>query len=205
MPTRSMRCTCAPVVIQSERQTRMMILWSAYANRVMAFRITSAIKPGSLEVVSTPVNALLVYDSRHGQFINGVTGLSVTGFRPEGVLSPLLTTKTTWRQWRTLHPTGKLMSWRPRLPGPRQPIRPAYPFPPDMLGRAVAPGGTRVAVIESSPRLFIDDSLLGGDPVNLQSGATPIVLLRRDAGLCLGRLLHNSHPGRHEKPRRLPH
>ncbi len=92
----------APVIIQSERDSRMVLLWSAYANRVLAFRVNEGVKARNLEVVSTPANAPLIYDARHGQFINGLKGLTLDGRTPSGFGLPLRTTKTTWKRWRWL-------------------------------------------------------------------------------------------------------
>ena len=141
----------APVVLQSEHDNRLILLWSAYANRALAFRVSGAIRGRDLEVVSEPANALLVYDTRHGQFINGLKGLTTTGRIPAGFGAPLLTTKATWKQWRGDHPDGKFLARtrpgrgrRTARPSARRPSRSSPPTPCRATGpapRRPGPGG----------------------------------------------------------------
>ncbi|MGH7215491.1 MAG: DUF3179 domain-containing (seleno)protein, partial [Tepidisphaeraceae bacterium] len=98
-----------PVVIQQDYDQRMMIVWSAFANRALAFRIDREIKARELEIVSIPANALLLYNARVGQFINGVTGRDREGKPPAGVREALPVTKTTWARWRATHPQSRVM------------------------------------------------------------------------------------------------
>jgi len=72
-----------PVVIQSDREKRMMLLWSPFANVARAFAMDRQTKARELDIVSMPANALLVYNARIGQFINGLTGLTPKGDRPD--------------------------------------------------------------------------------------------------------------------------
>src|SRR5207302_2253924 len=80
----------APVVIQSDHDKRLVVMWSAFANRASAALVRRDIKARDLEVVSMPANALLLYNSRGGQFINGLTWLTVRRQRPTGFVAPII-------------------------------------------------------------------------------------------------------------------
>ena len=64
-----------PLVVRNLSTQPMMLMWSPFANCATAYRIDRSIQSNELEIVSMPANALLAYNSRIGQFINGVTGL----------------------------------------------------------------------------------------------------------------------------------
>jgi len=162
----------APVIIQTDRDNRMVLLWSAYANRVLAFRVSDAVKARNLEVVSTPANAPLVYDTRRGQFINGLKGLTLDGRTPAGFGQPLRTSKTTWKQWRGAHPDGKVMDWssdktdapnaptRPILPAWRMPGSPADGQPAEPDRRVTVVGVRKPAVVETSDVTVVPTNVL---------------------------------------------
>ena len=90
----------APVIIQNERERRYMLMWSAFANRAVAWHVTRQIQPRELDIVSMPANALLIFNSRVGQFINGLTGITPSGAKPEGFVSTVPTYKMSWARWR---------------------------------------------------------------------------------------------------------
>src|SRR5581483_4804512 len=52
-----------PVVIQTDRDKRMIVLWSPFANVAHAFQIGREIKSRELDIVSMPANALLLYNT----------------------------------------------------------------------------------------------------------------------------------------------
>ena len=52
------------------------------------------------------VNALLLYNGRDGEFINGVTGLTTRGEKPAGFHNESPTRKMTWGQWKGMQPSG---------------------------------------------------------------------------------------------------
>jgi hypothetical protein len=168
-----------PVIIQTDRDSRMVLLWSAYANRVLAFRVSDAVKARNLEVVSTPANAPLIYDTRHGQFINGLKGLTLDGRTPPGFSLPLRTTKTTWKQWRSMHPDGRVMA----LPAtgadaaPTRPILPAWRIPgsppsvPTDFARRVTVVGVRKPVV-------MEASDVTAAPANLLADGQQVLLFR---------------------------
>jgi hypothetical protein len=101
-----------PVVFITDYDKRMLLMWSAHANRAVAFSITRELKARDLEIVSTPGDTLLVLNRRLGQFIVAVTGRTVDGTRPVGFGHPIRTIKTTWAAWSKLHPTTKVLLGR---------------------------------------------------------------------------------------------
>ena len=88
-----------PLVVRELRTQPMLLMWSPFANCATAYRIDRSIQSNELEIVSMPANALLVYNSRVGQFINGVTGLTPDGRVPAGFISRIPTVKTSWDRW----------------------------------------------------------------------------------------------------------
>ena len=176
-----------PVVVQSDHDKKMLLLWSAYANRILAFRVSADVKGRDLEVVSMPANALLVYDSRTGQFINGLKGLTIDGRRPSGFLAPLLTTKTTWRRWIAAHPECRVMALRRRsrreraLPAPSRPILPAYQIPGQPPGDVASRSASRRVTIVGWVRPTALIALVSTAPINLAADGAPTLLFRPTA------------------------
>ena len=170
-----------PVVIHAEHDKRLMVLWSAYANRVIAVEVGRDLRGPDLEVVSTPANALLVYNKRLGQFINGVTGRTPDGARPDGFRDAVAAVKTTWKTWRTLHPETKVLVPAGRSPAahnaPRGPILPTYPLKPSV---SELPGGVRVTLLEAKFPLVLRSEQLTAKPVNTGSDR-PILAFRDPA------------------------
>lgn len=174
------RLYSTPVVIQDDHDKRIMLMWSAYANRVLAVGVRREVVGRDIEVVSTPANALLLYDSRRGQFINGLTGQTMNHQKPIGFsnASPLRTWKMPWKAWRALHPETQVMAAAPGAagsPAPREPILPAWPLPPMKLDhpaqmRVVMSGAARPAVAESDA--------LGALPLNCRADGVPTVMFR---------------------------
>ncbi|MGA2583946.1 MAG: DUF3179 domain-containing (seleno)protein [Tepidisphaeraceae bacterium] len=165
----------APLVAQMRELEPMLLMWSPFANRALAVHVDRSIKPEELQVVSMPANTLLVYNSRIGQFINGVTGLTPGGEQPTGFGSEIPTIKTTWAQWRSMHPQTRVLV--PPLQGamaPTEPVLPAFPMPPSPESGS---SGT-VTLIESSPPCAIPDDAIGPDPINLANGDQRLLVLR---------------------------
>ena len=153
-----------PVVFQSDHEKRMILIWSAFANRAMAQTINRSLKPRDLEVVSMPANALLLYDHSDGQFINGVTGLAMDGQKPAGFSAPIVVSTMTWRQWREINPQTKVMLpvGTPRVVNPPHgPIQPSYPMPPAILDY---PLDTRIVLVGTSQPAALPADEVGRDP-----------------------------------------
>src|SRR5688500_16718531 len=121
-----------PVVIHADHDKRVLVMWSAPANRAVAVTINREVRARDLDVVSTPANALLVYDTVRGVFINGLTGKTMKGEKPAGFGTPLPTVKTEWRRWRAARPDTEVMTPVGPLAakGPKQPLSPSFPMPP---------------------------------------------------------------------------
>ncbi len=98
-----------PVIVQADHDKRILIMWSAFANTCIATTVTRQIQAQQLHIVCQPANALLIYNARIGQFINGFTGTTPGGARPQGFLNALPVWKGPWKTCarRTLTP----MSW----------------------------------------------------------------------------------------------
>lgn len=164
-----------PVVIQTAYDQRFILLWNPFANFARAAVIDRDVSPRELEVVSMPVNALLVYNARYGQFINGITGLKPDGTAPTGFGRELPVQVMSWSRWRAIHPATKVLAPPPRsdelATAAAVPLRPRYAIPPTTRPTAdpiaTAPG----AAVESAP---IET------PVVLIRTTTPMALLPTD-------------------------
>jgi hypothetical protein len=163
----------SPVVITTLREKRVILLWSAFGNRAMAFTVARDLRAEDLEIVSSPDNALLVYNSRLGEFINGITGRTVRGENPSGFHEPIPVIKTTWLSWLADHPDTKLMtggsatSWNV----PNQP-------------RYVMPGSSndtrRICMVACTQPIAVPSESITDRPLNLTSGQTSLLLVRID-------------------------
>ncbi|CAN5601875.1 hypothetical protein BH10PLA1_BH10PLA1_02910 [soil metagenome] len=173
-----------PGVIVQNREKKLMLIWSAYANRAVASTVELDLHARDLEVVSTPANSVLIYNSRLGQFIVGVTGRTDRGDVPSGFHAPVQVTKTTWSHWRSAHPQSQVMlplavASPPIFAPPTGPILPQFAMPNVSTG--VDPK-TRVAVIQSVlPAAVVADALTDA-PANLSFGDEPVLLLRDGPG-----------------------
>ncbi len=196
----------SPVVIHAEHDSRVAVLWSPYANRAVAVPAGRDIRAGDLEVVGMPGNALLLYNRRLGQFINGVTGRAPDGGKADGFGEPLATvTKQTWRTWRTIHPDGRVL-----LPAsgnyaslPRVPIRPAFPLPASYSSIS----GEMIVLVGATQPLAVPASSVTAEPLNVSADGVPAVAVRdpddgvlrafeRRVGDLQPRLRRNSDPRR---------
>jgi hypothetical protein len=178
-----------PVVVQSDHDKRMLLMWSAFANRAVAVSIGRDVRGRDLDVVSLPANALLVYNRRLGEFVSGVTGEKVRGGAPSGFKSRIPTARTTWRQWRERYPGTRVAI----LPGgravgsPTGPILPTMPMPPAPAADGAAGGGmpaedAMVTFVETPPRaLALPPGEVGLEPMNLSAGGVPVLLFRDGA------------------------
>jgi len=165
----------SPVVFITDYDKRMMLLWSGPANRAVAYTVTRDLKPRDLEIVSAPLDTLLLLNRRLGQFIVALTGMTVDGQKPVGLGQPLPTVKTTWSIWRRAQPATRLLHAYQHRDAPAAPLKP----------RAVRgmidglPSHTPVAVVATSPPLAIaPDSVTAGKPLNTLAGHTRLLLVR---------------------------
>lgn len=168
-----------PVVVQTQPQRRVVLIWSAFANRAVASLTDWTLRAHDLEIVSTPANSLLVYNTRLGQFINGITGLTPDGQKPAGFVSQIPTVKTTWKNWLALHPLTKIFQ-PPQgyAPGPTVPLSPRYVIPGQ---RAIS--DTMVTLIQTQHPVAILDSDIQSRPLNLTAAFEPLLIFRGADGL----------------------
>lgn len=164
-----------PLVVQSYQPQPTMLMWSAFANCARAVRVDRSIRGGEMEIVSMPANALLIYNARLGQFINGLTGLSPDGRIPEGFGQEIPTVKTTWRRWLALHPRTRVLA--PPVGEtsvPHKPILPYFPMPGDSSG--VVEDDPVVLIGEPRPVAVLDRDI-ADHPANFSQ---PLVVLIRN-------------------------
>jgi hypothetical protein len=165
-----------PVVIQSDHDKRMMLIWSAFANRAVAQSITHDIKARDIEIVSAPANALLVYDRSDGQFINGIKGRLMGGEQPHGFGQPIVVSTMTWKDWAGINPQTQVMQppahVRTANP-PRSPVLPANPLPPAILDY---PATTNIVLVGTTQPAALRSDEVGSEPRNVQvDGETAFV------------------------------
>jgi hypothetical protein len=99
----------SPVVVQDDREHRMLLMYSPKLQSATAFNVTRELKARDLDVISEPADALLIYNSRRGQFISAATGMTPRGEKPANLSTDLKPTMTKAKPWREVHPDGKVM------------------------------------------------------------------------------------------------
>lgn len=171
-----------PVVAQADHDRRMLLMWSPFANRACAVRITRDLRGRDLDIVSMPARALLLYNRRIGQFVNGLTGRATDGSLPSGFQAPLPTTKTTWQMWRSAHPETRVLvaPGGGVAGGPTSPFLPSTKLP--LTPSAVAPDTPVVLVATTQPVALLPDEL-NANPINLTAGDTPVFVFRDPGGV----------------------
>ena len=156
-----------PVVFQSDHDKRLMLIWSAFANRAVAQTVTHEIKPREIEIVSSPANALLLYNRSYGQFINGLKGRLMDGQKPTGFGTPIVVSTMTWKDWVGINPETKVMQpiGKPRTASPpRSPILPSNPMPPAILD---FPANTNIVLVGTTQPAALRSDQVGPDPQNV--------------------------------------
>jgi hypothetical protein len=169
----------APVIAHADADKRLLVMYSPYAGRAQAFVVDSTVKPRELDIVSMPANALLLYNSRIGQFINAFTGMTLKGERPEGFKTPIETKKTTWREWRTQYPDTKVLATALSPAGEK--AQPRFPNRPVKLD---LPPDARVALLATATPVALQPGKFGGigEPLNLTTaGGAHLLVVRTKA------------------------
>jgi hypothetical protein len=159
----------SPVIVQSDRDKRLVLMWSAGANAATAVTVRRDFKARDLEIVSDPAGTLLLYNARLGQFIVALTGMTPAVETPSGFLSRLVAVKTTWSDWIASHPQTRLI-----LPpgGKQSPLN--QPLP----------GQRPVTLIATTHPLAMVPAGDDPQPQNLhslspgQAGDTPVLIFR---------------------------
>lgn len=164
-----------PVVLQIDFDQKFLLMWSPYANRATAVQVDRDFRARDLEIVSMPANALLLYNTRNGQFVNALTGVTPGGEAPAGFHKPLAVTKTTWAQWRAGHPTTHvMMPTRIDLGSmPAAPVLPRYRLRPTSR-----PAEEQVTFVPATQPVAFDVQRVPAAPVNIEAGNTPVLIYR---------------------------
>ena len=156
---------------------------------MLVFQATPDFRGRDVEVVSTPANGLLLYNSKHGEFVCGMTGLTPDRKKPQGLGAPIATQKTTWGKWRPANPQGLVMkSARVAPAGVRLPTAAIPPTHP-AFGLTLAstqPATTqrvrrRLTIIGTGKPIAVDVESLSQRPSAVMVDDQPAVLLRADA------------------------
>ncbi len=164
-----------PVVIRTGRDKPMILFWSAWANRALAFNVDRELRASDLEIVSTPDDSLIVYNSRLGEFINATTGLTFSGAVPTNIHAPINVVKTSWLNWRTLHPDTLVAA----IPGADGDFSAPQPEKDRLPGgdRTLA-DQRRVCIVACTQPLAVPIEKITDQPMNFTSGKSPILLVR---------------------------
>ena len=161
-----------PVVVAGIRDKRVILFWSEYANRAMVFNAARDLRAEDLEIVSSPDNALLVYNTRLGEFINGLTGKTTREEIPTGIHDAIPVVKTTWQKWYASYPATKLMN--PTAGWTSEPEQPRFAM------RGGSNDARRVCVVACTQPIAVPSEMITDRPLNLDSGQTSILLVRID-------------------------
>lgn len=162
----------APVVSQAEHDKRMLLMWNAYANRAMAFQINHELYARDLEIVSMPANAMLLYNGKLGQFINGVTGLTPQSQKPKGFSSPIQVQKVIWREWMESHPATRVMVPPAGASPAKIPSSPLRPIKKD------SSGDTLIAMICTTRPVAVLLQGVPEKPASIVVGGVPVLIFR---------------------------
>jgi hypothetical protein len=171
-----------PVVVQQDRDRRLMLMWSPYANVARAFVVTHELRPRELDIVGMPANGLLLYNARVGEFVDGITGRTQRGGRPTGFREAVPAQKMPWRQWLAMHPSSRLMLPASAVPAnaPTTPVEASSPMPSSPV--ELPAEQRRVIVVPTSQPVAIpEQEIRPGVPLNVTVGNLPLLLVRDPA------------------------
>jgi len=152
-----------PLVVLTDYDKRMLLMWSAQANHATAVNISQEFRPRALELVASPAGSVLVLNRRYGQYIVGITGQTSDGERPIGFTSTIPTEKMTWARWRAKRPSTRVMA----IPVEGQ-NAPAAPISTDR----------RIAMIATTQPAAVPSDVRADHPLNLSAGDLRVLLLR---------------------------
>jgi hypothetical protein len=165
-----------PVVVQTDRDRRLLVMWSAFANSAVATTVSRDIKGRELDIVCEPANALLLYNARIGQFINGLTGRTPGGTKPIGFGERVTVWKGPWKLWKQANPESKVMVSTGKVGGPVAPVLPREP-----VAKAGLNPEAPVLMLATTRPVALDAGKIGASPCNLRAGDLPVVIFREAA------------------------
>ena len=169
-----------PVVFITDYDKRMIVMWSARANRAAAWTISRELKSRDLEIASTPADTLLLFDKRLGQFIVAIDGQTPHGEKPIGFEQLVPTVKTTWPVWQKLHPMTKVLGGYDFGDAPAGPVLPSDPE--QIIDGAATE--THIAIVQTATPSAIREDGIDNRPRNVVAGQTRLLIFR-DASLQL--------------------
>jgi hypothetical protein len=167
-----------PMVVLTDYDKRMLLLWSAGANRAMAWSIANDFHPRELEVVCAPVGSLLVLNRRYGQFICAITGTTTDAQKPIGFVAPVACQTTTFAAWRARHPQTRAMAIP--VAGADAPAAPIVPrsFDDRVTHATDAQPLMSIAMVATTQPVAISSDLKPDKPLNVTAGGTRLLVLR---------------------------
>lgn len=166
-----------PIVIRSDREKRMMLVWSPFANSATAVEVTRDVRGRELEIVSMPANGVLVYNRLIGEFFSGITLRDPrNGNAPTGIGERIETVKVPWGQWREWHPQTRVMAplLLSRQKAPTTVLTPIYPLPKNVP--AYDDGKVLVIFAQGQP-IALPMGDLAEEPLNFTVDGRPLLLL----------------------------
>lgn len=166
-----------PVVFITDYDKRMVVMWSAHADRAVAYSIAREFKARDLEIVTATADSVLLYDQRLGQFVATITATTLEGEKPVGLLNPINSHKMPWGQWKKLHPATKVMA------GTLVPNAPLAPVLPAATGRVIdgLAAEARVALVSTSPLAAIPEELITKRFNHIAAGDRKLLIVRDPA------------------------
>ncbi|HEX8525282.1 MAG TPA: DUF3179 domain-containing (seleno)protein [Tepidisphaeraceae bacterium] len=167
-----------PVIVQTDRDQRVLLAWNAYANACLATMVTRDVRARELDVVCEPANALLIYNSRVGQFINGVTGRMPGGAKPQNFLNRVPVWKGPWKAWRDAHPATKVYAGVGKIGGPTAAILPREPL---AKTGDVKPQTPVVLIAARNPAAILPAEI-STTPSNVRVQDLPLLVFRDPSG-----------------------
>jgi hypothetical protein len=174
-PYRSL--TDDPLILLTAFDKRALIVWSVTANCAVALPLDRDTNAREIEVVSRPADSLLLFDSRLGQFIVGVTGRTIKGEAPIGFGPAIAVEKMPLADWIARHPDTQIMTSDLTVSSSAGvPVLPLLRFKLPTAGPAA---GTRIAILPTTPPTAILADQPLDHPLNIDAGDIP-VLLERD-------------------------
>ena len=173
-----------PILIHTEHDKRMLLLWSPFADYPTARLLTHELHARDLSLVSMPGNALIIFNGKHSQFINGITGRTVQGEEPLGFGQAVEVKKRTWKEWKTLYPKTQVMQPPPNAVAGMQhrPLAPTFPMPPRLFNMDDSPTNTRVTLVATALPVAAVSEKMTERPLNVRCGVkkgsdTPAVMI----------------------------
>jgi hypothetical protein len=165
-----------PLILLSAFDKRALIIWSVTANCAVVLPLDRDTNAREIEVVSRPADSLLLFDSRLGQFIVGVTGRTIKGQKPVGFGPPIAVQKMPLAEWIAQHPDSQIMACPAAASSSATvPVLPLLRFKLPTAGPA---GDTRIAILATTqPTAVLADQALD-HPLNIDAGDVPILLER---------------------------